>query len=177
MTGFLVLISPVDRLVGVGCYSTHPTVLSRQRYDWNWHCTALIGVFDAIYSMKHPSLKFGLIRSGPCFCWQLCWLLKGSAIHCAISDDQLAQCQWTALTSSPKPQPEQALAVARIRHQCLRRTTYQQIAAALTDIADTNHLAIGTHSKHQPGPSKPIMAERSSMIPIFSPMSLKVSHQ
>ncbi|HOE70862.1 MAG TPA: hypothetical protein PLE10_01710 [Brevefilum sp.] len=130
-------------------------VLSRQRYDWNWHCTALMGIFDAVYSMKHPSLKFaGLIPENEPLLLLAALLAaeaKGFHLHSFAQsiDDQLAQCQWTALAHPPsRSQPEQALAVAMesVTNYLQKKgepATFQQVhAAALTGMANTNHLAI-----------------------------------
>ncbi len=130
-------------------------VLSRQRYDWNWHTQALMGVFDPIHALSHDALKvWGLISENePMFL--LATLLAAEAKgfqldSVALSpDDQIAQCQWTPLSHPPaRPQPEEALAVAREASIDYLQTkgepaSYQQVhAAAITGMAGKTKLAI-----------------------------------
>lgn len=130
-------------------------VLSRQRYDWNWHCQALMGVFDAVYSMKHSSLKiWGVIAENEPMLL-LATLLAAEAkgfnleTFAQSTDDQLAQCGWVAVTHpKPTPLPDQALTVAKqaVVNYLQKKgepATYQQIhAAAITGLASENQLAL-----------------------------------
>jgi len=134
-------------------------VLTRQRYDWNWHCQALMGAYDAINSLCHPSTKiWGLIAENePMFL--LASLLAADAKGFRLTafahstDDQLAQCNWQTPSESSKktldrPLPGQALSTARdAAVNYLKKkgepATYQQIhTAVLTSMAHTNKLAI-----------------------------------
>ncbi len=130
-------------------------VLSRQRYDWNWHAHALMGVFDAVHSLEHEGLKFwGLIAENEPMLL-LAALLAADAKGFRLAsfaqshDDQIAQCSWK-LTPSPlaRPQPESALATARqAAISYLQKkgdpAFYQQIhSAAVTGMAQENKLAI-----------------------------------
>lgn len=131
-------------------------VLTRQRYDWNWHCQALMGVFDAIRPLSHPSLKlWGLIAENEPMLL-LATLLAADSKGFSLSTfaqstgDQLAQCSWESNQHLPiRPQPDQALSLAReAANNYLKMkgepATYQQIhAAALTALASENQLAIG----------------------------------
>lgn len=73
-------------------------VLSRQRYDWNWHTNAITSVLEAIAHIHHPKLQFlALIPEyEPMFLLSTLlaantsgWQLSGFAVS---MDDQLAQC-------------------------------------------------------------------------------------
>jgi hypothetical protein len=130
-------------------------VLSRQRYDWNWHCQALMSVFDAIYSLRHASLKiWGLIAENEPMLL-LAALLAAEAMGFRLesfaqsTDDQLAQCGWIPV---PHPrltsQPDQTLAIAKqaVVNYLQKKgepATYQQVhAAAITSMAAENQLAL-----------------------------------
>lgn len=130
-------------------------VLSRQRYDWNWHNHALMGVFDAIHALWHPSLKFwGVIAENePMFL--LASLLAADAKGFRLTtfaqspDNQLAQCGWEPIQHRPvRLQPDQALSVARDAAQRYLNkkgepATYQQIhTAVITALAHENNLAM-----------------------------------
>lgn len=129
-------------------------VLSRQRYDWNWHSHALMGVFEAIHNLSQTSPNFwGLIAENePMFL--LATLLAADArgfklVGFAQSiDDQIAQCRWQPVPPSTKTQPDEALSTARTAavnylHKKGEPATYQQIhTAAITGSAQENKLAI-----------------------------------
>ena len=134
-------------------------VLTRQRYDWNWHCQALMGAFDAINTFSHPSMKFwGLIAENePMFL--LASLLAADARGFRLmsfahsSDDQLAQCHWDSPSeeskkSADRPLPGQALSAAReaaVNYLKMKGepATYQQIhTAILTSLAHESLLAV-----------------------------------
>ncbi len=135
-------------------------VLTRQRYDWNWHCQALMGVFDAINTLSHPSIKiWGLIAENePMFL--LASLLAADARGFRLTaftystDDQLAQCGWEspaeASSKNPvvRPHPDQALSAARkaaVNYLKMKGepANYQQIhTAVLASLAHENKLAV-----------------------------------
>jgi len=130
-------------------------VLSRQRYDWNWHCHALMGIFDAINSLNPtPTKIFGLIAENEPLLLLAALLAaeaKGFKLQtfAQSSDDQMAQCQWASFPNPPpRPHPGTALDVARATiSEFLQKkgepASYQQIfSAALTGMAHTNQLAI-----------------------------------
>ena len=128
-------------------------VLARQRYDWNWHCQALMGVFDAIHPLSHDSLKFwGLIAENePMFL--LASLLAADAKSFRLSafahaaDDQLAQCSWEPIQDPIRTHPDQTLSVAReaARNYLNMKgepANYQQVhTAVVTALARENKLA------------------------------------
>ncbi len=130
-------------------------VLSRQRYDWNWHAHALMGVFDAVHSLEHANLRFwGLIAENEPMLL-LAALLAADAKGFRLAsfaqslDDQVAQCSWEPSPSPViKPQPAQALTSAKqaaitFLQKKGEPTAYQQIhAAAVTGMATENKLAI-----------------------------------
>lgn len=130
-------------------------VLSRQRYDWNWHSNALSGVFDAMHSTSHPSLKiWGLIAENePMFL--LAALLAANSSQFKLTgfaqslDDQLAQCQWeksarSTITTKPVAATEIANnKIANYLRQKGEPATYQQVhAAAVTGLSQENKLAV-----------------------------------
>lgn len=130
-------------------------VLSRQRYDWNWHCQALMGVFDAIQQLNHAGMKFwGLIPENEPMLL-LAALLAGETrgfqlnAYAQSSDDQLAQCSWTAM-SQPKTrnQPDQTLSAAREAARAYLQkkgepASFQQVhAAIITALAGESKLGI-----------------------------------
>jgi hypothetical protein len=129
-------------------------VLSRQRYDWNWHCHALMSVFDAIHRLNQASPRFwGLIAENEPMLL-LATLLAADArgfklVEFAQStDDQIAQCRWQPVPLGDKTQPDEALSIAKASAtNYLQKkgepATYQQIfAAAITGSAYHNKLAI-----------------------------------
>jgi hypothetical protein len=130
-------------------------VLSRQRYDWNWHCHALMGVFDAVYPLSQPTLKFwGLVAENEPMLL-LATLLAADAKAFKLAafaqslDDQLAQCTWLlAQQPDPRPQPDGALSIARSAtltylQKMGEPASYQQVhAAAITRLAADSSLAI-----------------------------------
>ena len=130
-------------------------VLTRQRYDWNWHTKALSGMFTAIDSYWHPNIHlWGLIAENEPMLI-LATLLGAEtaglflkAFSYAI-DDQIAQCYWQKepeTTGTVKP--GQAMVVARKEvtgylSQKGEPANYQQIhTAAVTGLANDNKLAM-----------------------------------
>ncbi|MBW6466358.1 MAG: hypothetical protein K0B06_07645 [Brevefilum sp.] len=130
-------------------------VLARQRYDWNWHSHALMGVFDAVHPLSQANLKFwGLVAENEPMLL-LATLLAADAKAFKLEsfaqslDDQLAQCTWLPLKQPPsKPQPDRALSIARDAALAYLQkkgepASYQQVhAAAITGMAAENSLAI-----------------------------------
>jgi len=130
-------------------------VLSRQRYDWNWHAQALMGVFEALHTLKHPSLKiWGLIAENEPMLL-LAALLAADAKGFRLNtfahslDDQIAQCAWQPIDEpARRAQPEEALSAAKeaaVSYLQKKRepASYQQIhSAAITGMAGKNRLAI-----------------------------------
>ncbi|NLN69647.1 MAG: hypothetical protein GX142_02505 [Chloroflexi bacterium] len=130
-------------------------VLSRQRYDWNWHCLALMGVFETIASLKPaPPKVCGLVAENEpmlLLATLLAAETKGFGLQAFAqsTDDQLAQCQWMPLAQpAPNSHPEPALAVARAAvSEYLQKkgepAAYQCVhTAALTGLAKNNQLTI-----------------------------------
>lgn len=128
-------------------------VLSRQRYDWNWHCHALMSVFEAIHQFNQPSLKIlGIIaESEPMLL--LTSLLAADASGFLLEefaqsmDDQIAQCSWKRLSQySQKSMPPISSALTSVvsyLHEKGEPASYQQIHTALiTGLAAENNLAI-----------------------------------
>lgn len=130
-------------------------VLSRQRYDWNWHYHALTGVFEAIHALGGIQPKFwGLIGENEPMLL-LATLLAADSSGFRLEgfaqslDDQLAQCSWIPVLEPPAhPQPDQAISVARnaITRYLQKKgspASFQQVhAAAVTGMAYENQLAI-----------------------------------
>jgi hypothetical protein len=130
-------------------------VLSRQRYDWNWHANALSVVFDAIQNLPTASKNvLGLIAENEPMLL-LATLLAANQqnfrlIKFAQSvDDQIAQCFWgkdTYQTQVEGPQTALATANESIREYLRKKgepAAYQQIhAAAITELAHQNSLAL-----------------------------------
>jgi hypothetical protein len=130
-------------------------VLSRQRYDWNWHTNALRRVFGTIQEIHHTPKKFwGLIAENePMFL--LATLLAADSAGYQLTGfaqspaDQLAQCAWSrnarpAITNNP----DIVIEIARDKIKDYLRqkgepATYQQVhTAAVTGLAHENKLAI-----------------------------------
>jgi hypothetical protein len=130
-------------------------VLSRQRYDWNWHCHALMGVFEAIHAIQDSALKFwGLLPEVEPLLL-LAALLAADArgfrleTFAQSQDDQLAQCGWAPVPEPPaRPLPEDAMPVAvdAITDYLQKKgepASYQQIHTAVAvGLAHQNKLAI-----------------------------------
>ncbi|MEA3327116.1 MAG: hypothetical protein U9R53_07375, partial [Chloroflexota bacterium] len=75
-------------------------VLSRQRYDWNWHENALNSIFESIHALNLPNIKFsGLIAENEPMLLLAALLAANEAgfkltAFAQSLDDQLAQCKW-----------------------------------------------------------------------------------
>jgi hypothetical protein len=130
-------------------------VLSRQRYDWNWHTNALRRVFGTIKDFHHTPQQFwGLIAENePMFL--LATLLAAESAGYQLTGfaqspaHQMAQCTWSrnaqpAITNKP----DIVIEIARNKIKDYLRqkgepATYQQVhAAAVTWLAHENKLAI-----------------------------------
>jgi hypothetical protein len=130
-------------------------VLSRQRYDWNWHTNALKGVFDAIKPFYHPQMKLGglIAENEPMLL--LATLLAAETSGYRLSafsqsiDNQIAQCYWDEDRNSTFiNQPKIAMGAAKVKvkeylQQKGEPADYQQIhAAAVSGLASEDKLAI-----------------------------------
>lgn len=130
-------------------------VLARQRYDWNWHTSALESVFKTLSTLAEPVHNiWGLVAENEPM------LLLATLLAANISefnltefaqseDDQLAQCAWQNQHTAPKSvKPEQALSQAKnaarlFLNQKGEPASYQQVHAAMTTrLAHKNELAI-----------------------------------
>lgn len=129
-------------------------VLSRQRYDWNWHTNALSGVFNTVLETLHPSQKFwGLITENEPMLLLAVLLAADSAGYkltafAQSTDDQVAQCQWEPdLSPTIDNKPGHALGIARQKiTEYLRQkgepASYQMVhTAAVTGLAHETMLA------------------------------------
>ncbi len=130
-------------------------VLSRQRYDWNWHENALKGIFDSIHALNLPNIKFsGLIAENEPMLL-LAALLAANAAGFKLTafaqshDDKLAQCSWDPFPVPIKPtRPDQAIRIAKEKVAAYlvekgEPASYQQVhAAAVSGLANENNLAI-----------------------------------
>jgi hypothetical protein len=129
-------------------------VLSRQRYDWNWHTNALMSVFNAIRQIEHPGLKFwGLIAENEPMLLLASLLAANAegfelAAYAQSMDDQLGQCRWQASPKLTGSQPEPTLSLAQdavvaYLQKKAEPASYQQVhAAAITTLAHNAQLAI-----------------------------------
>ncbi len=130
-------------------------VLSRQRYDWNWHTNALSFVFDGLHSMPTASKKvLGIVAEAEPMLL-LAALLAADQCDFRLAqfaqslDDQIAQCVWERNplpVLSEKPEPAFNMARLAIRDYLSEKgepATYQEIhTAALTKLAMHNSLAL-----------------------------------
>ncbi len=143
-------------------------VLSRQRYDWNWHTNALKGVFESIQVLGQPLLKcWGLIAENEPMLLLATLLAadsKGFRLdkYAQSMDDQLAQCYWVGEGQPPAASnSEQVKDLARKKiidylRQNGEPAQYQQIhAAIITGLASDRNLAAqhGLDNPHQPASS------------------------
>lgn len=138
------------------------SVLARQRYDWNWHANALMGVFESLTEIDHPRLKFWglipeyepmLLLSSLLAANAAGWELSGFALSL---DDQLAQTSWNR-PSNPIPytQPGEAKETAiknikRFLNTKGEPARYDRVhTAAITGLAADNQLAIDIFMQNQ----------------------------
>ncbi len=130
-------------------------VLSRQRYDWNWHTNALRGVFTSVRALCAPPIHFwGLIAENePMLLLSI--FLAADSVGLPLKeiaqsqDDQLAQSLWEIKKESkPRTQPLESLALARKAMESFlikkgEPAPYQQIhAAAISKMAKNHALAL-----------------------------------
>ncbi len=132
-------------------------VLSRQRYEWNWHTNALNSVFATLHNISEPDTKFwGIVAENEPL------LLLASLLACDSAgfklssfaqsyDDEIAQLTWVKQSErSAYSQPRSALdsarsAVADYLKEKGEPATYQQVhAAAITNLAHENKLSVDT---------------------------------
>jgi len=132
-------------------------VLSRQRYDWNWHTNALNSVFKTLYRYSDSQTTFwGIIAENEPMLL-LSSLLAGDSVGFKCDaftqsyDDQLAQVKWQRLSDQPTfAQPHSALnsarhGVAEYLAEKGEPASYQQVhAAAIVKLAHENKLSVGT---------------------------------
>ena len=130
-------------------------VLSRQRYDWNWHQTALNSLFDVLYALPQASNHFfGLIAENEPMLLLASLLaanqsgLKLESFAQSI-DDQIAQCLWRRSPEREQlvmPQEATKHAHQRINEYLTKKgepASYQQIhSATISGLAHQNKLAI-----------------------------------
>ena len=130
-------------------------VLSRQRYDWNWHTNALTGVFEELNSSAFASARFwGLVAENEPMLL-LSTLLAANSIGFTLQsfaqsiDDELAQCTWERNANlKPTIQPDLKNPSARFEitnylQQKGEPASYEQVhAAAIAGMAHANHLVV-----------------------------------
>jgi hypothetical protein len=137
-------------------------VLSRQRYDWNWHTNALKGMFDLLHRLSDYECKtLGLVAEMEPMLL-LSTLLASDSVGCQLiayaqsEDDAIAQCRFSSQSNLPQPiQPAQVLAKARqaasdYLHQKGEPAHFDAIHAAITtDLAHGSMLAIDTFMENE----------------------------
>ena len=130
-------------------------VLSRQRYDWNWHTNALASAFETLSTLGSAAQRFyGLVAEKEPMLL-LSTLLGANIAGFALSgfaqsdDDQIAQCFWKSCpAASPPLKPEQAhqqaqTAARQFLAQKGEPAPYQQVhAAMLAGLAEDSALAV-----------------------------------
>ncbi len=130
-------------------------VLSRQRYDWNWHENALFSIFKSIHELNLPEAKLlGLIAENEPMLLLAALLAADAAdfklaAYAQSTDDQLAQCAWERLSgASRNEESDRAFNTARDEvsnylHEKGEPASYQQVhAAAVSGLAKKNKLAL-----------------------------------
>ncbi len=140
---------------GHDAVSSIRNVLSRQRYDWNWHTNALESVFETLASLPEPAKKFwGVIpENEPMLLLSTLLAANTAGFNLAefahSQDDQLAQCLWRKrFISSQLIKPEGAFDLAKNTAQTFLEqkgepAPYQQVhAAIITGLAHRNELAV-----------------------------------
>lgn len=130
-------------------------VLSRQRYDWNWHTNALQSAFNNIHHLISSDCKiWGLIgENEPMLLLSVLLAADSTGFRLSgfshFEDDEIAQCQFDVLTEiTPSIKPAEWVNLSRdaIRDYLLKKgepASYPLIhAAAITDLASRNNLAV-----------------------------------
>lgn len=129
-------------------------VLSRQRYDWNWHTNALRGIFNELFNLgEETPYIWGLIPENEPMLL-LATLLAAESVGFKLQtfaqsiDDQLAQCQWVRqpdpkLLSQPDLINENARqSIATYLNEKGEPASYELVhAAAVTGLASETQLA------------------------------------
>ena len=131
-------------------------VLSRQRYEWNWHTNALSSVFETLHTLSSASTRFWAVIAENEPMLLLASLLAGDSNGFRLSafaqsvDDELAQVEWEHLPGQPPyAQPQHALEAARKAAAGYLRekgepASYQQVhAAVIASLAHEDKLAVG----------------------------------
>jgi hypothetical protein len=132
-------------------------VLSRQRYDWNWHTNALRSVYETIFKISNSQSRFWEVIAENEPMLLLANLLAGDSSgfklisYSQSTDDQIAQVCWERLLKQQTyTQPSSALEKAReaittYLQEKGEPASYQQAhAAAITHLANENRLAVDT---------------------------------
>ncbi len=137
-------------------------VLTRQRYDWNWHTNALRAILSTLYQMAASTLTFwGMVAENEPMLL-LSTLLSADSVgfqlqEFALSlDDDLAQCRWRLRTvPGEAATPARCLRVARetIRHYFTKKgepAPYQLVhAAVVATLARKNLLAMDSFLENE----------------------------
>jgi len=137
-------------------------VLSRQRYDWNWHANALESTFSNIQRLIHPECKvWGLVAENEPMLLLAVLLAADIAGYrltgfAQFKDDEIAQCQFEVQTEIARTvEPAEVLHLARetIREYLLKKgepAPFQSIhTAAITGLAAKNMLAVDTFLENE----------------------------
>ncbi|MDY6873318.1 MAG: hypothetical protein SVR81_05040 [Chloroflexota bacterium] len=137
-------------------------VLSRQRYDWNWHTNALMGIFNLLHRLSdyecktlclvaelEPMLLLSTLLASDSVGWQL-------VAYAQSEDDKIAQCHFTSLRNLPEPVPSAQLltkarqAASDYLDQRGEPAHFDTIhAAIITSLAHGNILAIDTFMENE----------------------------
>ena len=137
-------------------------VLSRQRYDWNWHAHALESAFSSIQRLIRPECKlWGLVAENEPMLL-LATLLAADIAgyrltgYAQFVDDEIAQCQFEIHTEiADTVEPKKCLDFTResIQEYLLKKgepAPFQSIhAAAITGLAAQNMLAVDTFLENE----------------------------
>ncbi|MCB2209605.1 hypothetical protein KQH62_01810 [bacterium] len=137
-------------------------VLSRQRYDWNWHTNALKGIFDLLHRLSDYECKTLCLVAELEPMLLLSTLLASDSVGCQLigfaqsEDDDIAQCRFSSQRIVPEPvQPAQVLAYARqaasdYLNQKGEPAHFDAVhAAIITDLAHGNILAIDSFMENE----------------------------
>jgi hypothetical protein len=130
-------------------------VLSRQRYDWNWHTNALRAIFGQLHDLVQPPAEIlGLVAEVEPMLL-LATLLAADAVGGQLSgfalslDDEIAQCQFERQDGTPgNVKPSQAFdlakqAITEYFHTKGEPAHYEELFSAIvTSLAAQNALAM-----------------------------------
>jgi hypothetical protein len=137
-------------------------VLSRQRYDWNWHTNALRSMFDLLHRLSDFECKtLGLVAEMEPMLL-LSTLLASDTAGCQLiayaqsEDDEIAQCRFSSRSDIPQAiQPAEVLVRARqaasdYLHQRGEPAHFDSVhAAIITELAHGNMLSIDTFMENE----------------------------